>query len=248
MAQPGWLSRHSVCPLESLLPSLQCLRLSGKFDDLPPEVCDKNYNVNVLDKVRAHYHAVPHVFISYAWGDISPNASEEDRQRQEVVERLYRTLDENWKVIRDKDALHPGDLISAFMTKLGQADRVIVVLSAKYLQSPYCMTELYSIYQNARQERQEFLNRIIPLVLKDANIGNWRGRAIYAEHWETEFKAMEQHFTHLGEEDLKLYKAMRRWHNEVGDMLAYVNNTLVPHGFDDIVKDDFAALRQMLQR
>ena len=31
------------------------------------------------------------------------------RQRQEVVERLCLTLDkENWKVIRDKNALHPG--------------------------------------------------------------------------------------------------------------------------------------------
>jgi len=59
---------------------------------------------------------------------------------------------------------------------------------------------------------------------------------------------MEQHFTHLGEEDLKLYNAMKRWHNEVGDMLAYVNDKLVPHGFDEILKDDFAALRQMLQR
>jgi internalin A len=134
------------------------------------------------------------------------------------------------------------------MKTLGQARLVIVVLSEKYLRSPYCMTELYSVYQNARQERQEFLNRIIPLVLKDANIGNWRGRATYAEHWETEFKAMEQHLTRLGEEDLKLYKAMRRWHNEVGDMLAYMNDVLTPHGFDEIVKDDFAALRQMLQQ
>jgi internalin A len=134
------------------------------------------------------------------------------------------------------------------MKTLGQARLVIVVLSEKYLRSPYCMTELYSAYQNARQERQEFLNRIIPLVLKDANIGNWRGRASYAEHWEREFKAMGQHFIHLGEEDLKLYKAMRRWHNEVGDMLAYVNDILSPHGFEAIVKDDFATLRQMLQR
>jgi hypothetical protein len=46
----------------------------------------------------------------------------------------------------------------------------------------------------------------------------------------------------------KLYKAMRQWHNEVGDMLAYVNDKLVPHGFDEIGKDDFAALRQMLQQ
>ena len=106
------------------------------------------------------------------------------------------------------------------MKTLGQARSVIVVLSEKYLRSPYCMTELYSVYQNARQERQEFLNRIIPLVLKDANIGTWRDRAAYAKHWEAEFKAMEQDIPHLGEEDLKLYKAMRRWHNEVGDMLA----------------------------
>jgi internalin A len=134
------------------------------------------------------------------------------------------------------------------MKTLGEARLVIVVLSDKYLRSPYCMTELYSIYQNARQERQEFINRIIPLVLTDANIGNWRGRVAYAEHWETEFKAMEQHFTQLGEEDLKLYKAMRRWYNEVDEMLAYVNDVLSPHGFEEIVKDDFAALRQILQR
>ena len=43
---------------------------------------------------------------------------------------------------------------------------------------------------------------------------------------EAEFKAMEQDFTHLGKEDLMLYKAMKRWHNEVGDMLAYVNDVL----------------------
>jgi TIR domain/Leucine Rich repeats (2 copies) len=238
-------------PIETLLPTLERLVLSGcNLDDLPPEVCDEwGDNENVRDKVRSYYHALRQIFISYAWGDISPNASEVDRQRQEVVEGLCGTLDkENWKVIRDKGALDYGDQISGFMKTLGEARLVIVVLSDKYLRSPYCMTELYSVYQNARQERQEFLNRIIPLVLKDANIGNWRGRATYAEHWETEFKAMERHLTRLGEEDLKLYKAMRRWHNEVGDMLAYVNDTLHPHGFDAIVKDDFAGLRQMLER
>jgi hypothetical protein len=43
-------------------------------------------------------------------------------------------------------------------------------------------------------------------------------------------------------------EAMRRWHNEVGDMLAYVNDKLVPHGFDEIVKDDFAGLRPMFSQ
>jgi len=51
---------------------------------------------------------------------------------------------------------------------------------------------------------------------------------------------MEQDIAYLGEEDLRLYRAMRRWHNEVGGMLAYVNDVLVPHGFDDIVQGNFA--------
>jgi hypothetical protein len=41
---------------------------------------------------------------------------------------------------------------------------------------------------------------------------------------------------------------MKRWHVHVGNMLSYINDVLVPHGFDEIVKDDFADLRQMLQR
>jgi hypothetical protein len=93
-----------------LLPKLKTLSLgSCKFDDLPPEICGESKvcgeTQNVLDKVRAHYHALRQVFVSYAWGDISPNATEEDRQRQEVVERLCRKLEqERWNLIRDKGA------------------------------------------------------------------------------------------------------------------------------------------------
>jgi hypothetical protein len=63
--------------------------------------------------------------------------------------------------------------------------------------------------------------------------------AAYAEYWETEFKAMEQHLMRLGEERTSGFlQGMKRRHNEVGDMLAYVNDVLVPHGFDEILKDD----------
>jgi hypothetical protein len=189
---------------------------------------------------------LPKVFVSYAWGDTSSSASEEDRQRQEVVERLCETVQtEGWQVLRDKTALRYGDMISTFMKTLGQANLVIVVLSAKYLRSPYCVTELYDIYRRSL-EKEDFLRRIIPLALADAQIDTWRDRVAYAQYWEAEFKAMEQDFRQLGEADLKLYKAMRRWHNEVGDMLAYVNDVLHPHGFENIEKGDFAALRQML--
>jgi hypothetical protein len=90
--------------------------------------------------------------------------------------------------------------------------------------------------------------RIIPLVLADARFGAWRDRLVYTKHWREEFEDMEQHFKDLAESDFRLYKAMQEWHNRIGDMLAYVNDKLSPHGFDEIVKDDFASLRQMLQQ
>jgi internalin A len=186
------------------------------------------------------------VYVSYSWGD---DSSEQARRRTEVVDRLCQRLaQEGWNVLRDNKVMHPGELISGFMKRIGRADNVIVVLSDKYLQSTYCMTELYGVYQRSVGEKEDFLGRVIPLALADARFGTWRDRLRYTEYWETEFQAMEQHLKRLGTADFALYKAMQDWHNRVGDILAYVNDVLHPHGFEAIVKDDFAALRQMLQR
>jgi len=190
----------------------------------------------------------PEIFVSYAWGDTAQTASQESRQRQEVVEQMCKTLEkEGWNVIRDTNAMCPGELISGFMKRIGRADRVIVVLSDKYLRSQYCMTELHAIYQNARQEKQEFLDRIIPLSLGDAFIGTPEERVERAKHWEARYLKLKADLDYLSVEDFRLYRAMKDWYNHVGDMLVYVNGVLHPHGFEEIVKDGFAALRQMLQ-
>jgi hypothetical protein len=109
------------------------------------------------------------------------------------------------------------------------------------------MTELHTFYQNARQDKQEFLNRIIPLVLEDARTGTPEERVKHAKHWETRYLKLNADLHYLSDEDFGLYRRMKDWYNHVGSMLTYVNEVLHPHGFEDIVKDDFAALRQMLQ-
>jgi internalin A len=186
------------------------------------------------------------IFVSYAWGD---DSSEDARKRGEVVVQLCERMDKDgWNILRDSNVLRSGELISGFMKRIGLADQVIVVLSDKYLRSPYCMTELHYIYQRSLGEKEDFLRRIIPLVLADARFGTWRERLVYTKHWRTEFEEMQQHFKDLAEADFRLYKAMQEWHNRIGDMLAYVNDVLTPQGFDEILKDDFAALRQMLRR
>jgi hypothetical protein len=71
-----------------------------------------------------------------------------------------------------------------------------------------------------------------------------RSRSPTPEYWEALFKVMENKFRRLAEAHFRLYKAMQEWHNRIGDMLAYVNDVLSPHGFDEIVKNDFAGLRR----
>jgi internalin A len=206
---------------------------------------DKSDGLQITDRPEIS-KSKPEIFVSFAWGD---DSSDDARKRTEIVDRLCETLGHHgWHILRDSNVLRPGDLISGFMKRIGLADHVIVVLSDKYLRSPYCVTELYSIYQRSVGEKEDFLRRIIPLRLDDTRFSNWRDRVAFAEYWEAEFKAMEAKFRHLAEADFRLYKAMQEWHNRIGDMLAYVNDTLHPHGFDEIVKDDFAALRQMLER
>ena len=189
------------------------------------------------------------VWISYAWGSISSEAPRQDRERQELVERMCQVLEnDHWRVVRDKAVLKYGDIISTFMSTLAQGNLIIVVLSSKYLHSPNCISELYDIYRQCRGEKEEFLRRIIPLVLDDAEIGTWRQRAAHAKHWQEEFEAMEKSVGQLGDADLNLYNAMKRWKNEVADMLFYIGDKLAPRGFEEIVKDDFEGLRQMLSR
>jgi internalin A len=179
----------------------------------------------------------PEVYVSYAWG-----------QSDKVVDDMCNVIEaEGWRVIRDKTAMKYGDRISDFMKCLSRGDLIVVVLSAKYLQSNYCMTELHGIYQRALGDKGEFLDRIIPVSMDDAKIASWRDRTEIARHWEGEFQEMENSLPHLGQQDFGLYKSMQDWHNRVGDILAYANDVLRPHGFESIIKDDFAALRQMLQ-
>jgi internalin A len=197
----------------------------------------------------------PEIFVSFAWGD---DSSQDARQRTEVVDRLCESLGQHgWHILRDSEVLRSGELISGFMKRIGLADHVIVVLSDKYLRSPYCMTELHSIYQRSVGEKADFLRRIIPLVLADARFDGFKYRDVYAGHWMTEFKTMEQSITKLAAEqqlsrvaldDFRRFKEMQKWYLDVADMLAYINEVLTPRGFDAIVKDDFAKLREMLSR
>lgn len=83
-----------------------------------------------------------------------------------------------FSLLYDENALLPGNSISAFMEKLSEGDQIIILISSGYFQSPFCMTELTSIYHKRSDE-------LLPIVVfvddykpseavPDKIIGFWR--------------------------------------------------------------------------
>jgi internalin A len=188
----------------------------------------------------------PAIYVSYAWGDEESAAG---RKRGEVVDGACRVCgEEGWRVVRDKEHMGYGDWISAFMKSITQADLILVVISRKYLRSIYCMTELHGIFERSGRDKKEFLERVIPFTLDDVKIGSVKDRLPHAKHWKAEVEAIQGEMDSFGAEDFQQYRAMKRWLNDVGDMLAFVSDVLRPQGFEGIVAEDYKVLREMLGR
>jgi internalin A len=190
------------------------------------------------------------VFISYAHGDDSPAGLE----RQRIVDGLVSALRQHPEGITvhiDRDEMRPGDLISDFMDRLSAADRIIVVISAKYLQSEYCMYELFKIYLNCRKTAEDFHRRIIPIILPDAGFsGGPAARLKPALYWNQQ----EQELTSLvsgnpqivGTTMYNKYRLIGEFARNSSDMIEYLNDQLRPRDVDRQMEEGFAELCQQI--
>jgi internalin A len=130
----------------------------------------------------------PEYCVSYAWGDLT----EEGKEREAIVDRLCDAAEKRGiRILRDKNTVGLGEGISKFMGRIGQADRVFVVLSDKYLKSPYCMTELFEIWRNSRQNEGQFLGRIRVYTLPCTRIFSPLDRAQCAVYWKKQREALK---------------------------------------------------------
>jgi TIR domain len=117
------------------------------------------------------------VCISYARGGTSG----------EIADRLCEILaGENITVVRDSDELKYKDSLKKFMERLGRGKCVITLINKKYLQSEYCMFELMELAKN--RDMQE---RIIPIILGDADIYNPVEILEYVKYWSHKSEELE---------------------------------------------------------
>lgn len=175
----------------------------------------------------------PEIFVSYAWGGES----------EEVVNKLDEVLQKNsLKLTRDKRDLAYQERISSFMDQIGKGKGIIVVISDKYLKSPYCMYELLTIYEN-----KDFEKRVIPMVLGDAAIYKTESLLSYQEYWIEKKNKLDEKIKKNGGDAIAVigeeYQLYTRVVDNWGALMTILKdiNSLSPQehlnsGFREIVK------------
>jgi tetratricopeptide (TPR) repeat protein len=181
-------------------------------------------------------------YVSYAWGD---DRTPEGREREEIVDRLCEAAkSQGYSILSDKEVMNLGDSISDFMRRIGSGDRVIIILSDKYLRSPHCMFELSEVWRTSRQEGKAFLDRVRIYALQGANIFNpidWANWAIYwkQEHDSLESRAREHGTFVLGELGNRRLMQMRNFYNQVSDILGTIADIVQPRTFEELDRYGF---------
>ncbi len=158
----------------------------------------------------------PEVLVSYASGPASQAVVD-------AVEAAFR--DAGIQLLRDRKAVRYKDSIGQFMQRIASSRCVVVVLSKKYLESDYCMTELVGMLK-----ADGLRECIFPIVLEDAEIYRPTSCVRYARHWERESAELEAELKQVRSDNLarlqaKLtdYTEYRRLFDDLSDTLRDMN-------------------------
>ena len=157
------------------------------------------------------------VFISYAWGGESEN----------IVNEIDKAFEQkSITLIRDKRDLGFKGMITNFMEQIGAGKAIVVVISDKYLKSPYCMFELLEIYRNMK-----FAERIFPVVMEDSQIFEPIHRLHYLKYWQDKKNELDEAIKQFGTDaitvigdDYKTYKKIFDNFGEIINILKDINS------------------------
>ncbi|GAB2198111.1 leucine-rich repeat domain-containing protein [Sessilibacter sp. MAH4] len=182
-------------------------------------------------------------FVSYAWNDDKTDAG---KKREEKVDQLCDDAEEKLgiKIIRDKNTLQFGDSITKFMQRIGKGERVFVFLSDKYLKSPNCMFELHQIWVHSQQDGDKLSDIIRIFTLDDAKIWEIENRLEYAAFWNTKRESLESAISQYGVQslsakDMERYRAIKKFADTVGDVLAEITDRVQPREWQDFLEYGF---------
>jgi internalin A len=186
----------------------------------------------------------PHpVYVSYAWGEESAA----------LVDELERRLPPDLRLKRDKNERRTGDWISSFMTEIGRADLVVVVLSDKYLRSIYCMQEMLHLFDQSLGEREQLMAKLVPLKVGELSISRAKDRSEFVRYWMNghdvlETELIDRKARGIGEADVKELAMLSSLQRKVSDILAWIADIIMPPESEQTVQRIDAAIELLRRR
>lgn len=167
------------------------------------------------------------IFLSYSWG----NSSIAD-----ALDILFKTK----QIILERDArdVDYTQSIKEFMKRVRKPDYCLMIISEKYLKSISCMFEVTEFIKD-----ESYIDRILPLVQKDADIFNIIGRNKYIKFWQDKFKEVQSSLSDLDElnrvETIHELKKIENIQRNIGDFLSIISNIKMIIFDNEINKSDF---------
>lgn len=202
----------------------------------------KNQDQPALN-LKANVGMDKEIYFSYAW------ANEKNPDIETPVNELYEALIKDFEVKRDKMDLGYKGLISEFMEKIGNSRLVVVAISQKYLQSEYCMNELYQIWLSSQGKKKEFVDRIFPIWVENLNFDDFNFKREVYGHWQkrneeaqTFLKEMSDMVSNEEHKQIELIKTVK---DNISKLMAYIKdmNALNPQM---LLSDDAEIIKQAI--
>ncbi|MEM6900416.1 MAG: COR domain-containing protein, partial [Pseudomonadota bacterium] len=167
--------------------------------------------------------------VSYAWKD------EADPDRERIVDGICAKAETaGWKVIRDKTSMTTGDRISDFMEAIGQATRVLVVLTEKYTRSRFCMSELRLLWLKAGGDERVLREKV--RVYSDDVVLRWNDldRADVVSHWETWVAERKSRQRQMAVSDIQTFRNLEAFCYDAAEILHMFSDTLQPRSLSEL--------------
>ncbi len=167
-------------------------------------------------------------FFSYSWKNI------------EYVDKVDKILhDYGIYAQRDIRDIDYNQSINAFMDKIRESNYAIIMISDDYLKSYFCMKEILEL-----SKERDYAERILPIVLEDADIFNPIGRSKYIIYWQDELDKIVKEIkkidvTNLPDENIA--KTIKLIAIHIGDFINFISDLKIMH-FDEIAQTNFRPL------
>lgn len=195
----------------------------------------------------------PAAYISYSWGDSSP----EGKEREAIVNDLCsRFAEVNIVIGKDKNEVEMGDSIEAFANRIANAQVILAVISRQSLRSKWCMIyELYAAFMRRGFNSKEFGDDVVALVLDDALddldefkmkplLTEWRNRCSELEESLNIVQCDERNKSHDFQRLVENCKDMLA---TLPDMLLAINRIAMPRGNEAIRSNNFGEIIAYVQ-